>query len=69
METITINIPDKKSTLVKSILRSLGVVIQEKKVARGYKEKIAKVAVWNDDDLKSFDTAKKSFESLNQAEW
>lgn len=69
METVTINIPDKKSTLVKHILRGLGVTIQEKQVTKSYKEKIAKVTIWNDEDLKSFDDAKKSFNSLKIEQW
>lgn len=69
METVTINIPDKKSTLVKKILRGLGVTIQEKHVTKGYKEKISKVTIWSDEDLKSFDDAKKSFNSLKTEQW
>ncbi len=69
METVTINIPDKKSTLVKNILRGLGVTIQEKQVSKDYKEKIAKVTIWSDEDLKSFNDAKESFNSLKTAQW
>jgi hypothetical protein len=53
METLIINIPEKKSTLVKQILKGLGVTIQEagKTNLSAYKQKIAKVSVWTDDDL------------------
>jgi cysteine synthase len=64
METLIINIPDKKSTLVKQILRGLGVTIQEKHTHSNYKDKLAKVTTWNEEDLKSFNDAKKSFNSL-----
>jgi len=70
METLIINIPDKKSKLVKQILKGLGVTIQEKHFSNaGYRDKIQHVSVWTEDDLKSFDHAKNSFESLNPAQW
>jgi len=66
METLIINIPEKKSTLVKQILKGLGVTIQQtdKTSISGYKQKLANVSVWTDDDLKVFDESKKAFESL-----
>lgn len=70
METLIINIPDKKSKLVKQILKGLGVTIQEKHFSNtSYKDKIQHVSVWTEDDLKSFENAKNSFESLNPAQW
>jgi cysteine synthase len=70
METLIINIPDKKSRLVKQILKGLGVTIHEKHFSStSYKDKIQHVSVWTDDDLKPFDNAKNSFESLNPAQW
>jgi len=69
METLTISIPEKKSRLVKQILRGLGVTIQEKRTNSGYKEKITKVSTWSDEDLKSFDNAINSFGSLKSAQW
>lgn len=55
METLIINIPDKKSKLVKQILKGLGVTIQEKHFSSiSYKDKIQQVSVWSEDDLKSF---------------
>lgn len=55
METLIINIPEKKSTLVKQILKGLGVTIHptSKTGVSGYKQKLANVSVWTDDDIKS----------------
>lgn len=70
METLIINIPDKKSKLIKQILKGLGVTIQEKHFSNtGYKDKIQQVSVWTEDDLKLFEKAKDSFGSLNPAQW
>lgn len=57
METLTINIPDKKSTLVKQILTGLGVIIQSESSIKpsDYKKKLASVSTWTKDDLKVFD--------------
>jgi hypothetical protein len=70
METLTINVPDKKSTLVKQILKGLGVTIQEKHIlGSDYKDKIMKVSTWSEEDLKSFNDAKNSFGSLKSEQW
>ena len=71
METLIINIPDKKSTLVKQILKGLGVTIQENNQTKQttYKKKILKVSTWADEDLNNFETGRKSFESLNPQQW
>jgi hypothetical protein len=71
METLIINIPEKKSTLVKQILKGLGVTIQEagKTNLSAYKQKIAKVSVWTDDDLKVFEENRKAFENFKPLEW
>ena len=70
MERLTINIPDKKSALVKQILKGLGVTIQEEhSVGSAYKDKIVKVSTWTEEDLKSFDDAQKAFGSLKSAQW
>ncbi|HZY36144.1 MAG TPA: DUF2281 domain-containing protein [Mucilaginibacter sp.] len=52
METLIINIPEKKSTLVKQMLKDMGVTIQQagKLNLAAYKQKIAKVSTWTDDD-------------------
>ncbi|MFI5137573.1 MAG: hypothetical protein ACHQIM_07080 [Sphingobacteriales bacterium] len=54
METLVIKIPEKKSALVKQILKGLGVTIQPsgKTSLSAYKQKLANVSVWTDDDLK-----------------
>lgn len=58
MEKLTINIPDKKSSLVKQILIGLGVTIQQDSSTNttAYKEKLAKISIWSDDDLKFLST-------------
>ena len=71
METLIINIPDKKSILVKQILEGLGVTIQQtgKSALSNYKQKLANVSTWTDDDLKVFEEGKKAFENLNPEQW
>jgi len=71
METLIINIPEKKSALVKQILKGLGVTMQPtgKTGVSDYKQKLAKVSVWTDDDLKVFDESKKAFEDLKPQQW
>ena len=71
METLIINIPDKKSTLVKQILKGLGVTIQENSQTKEsvYKKKLLKVSTWLEEDLKSFEDGKKAFENLSPQQW
>jgi hypothetical protein len=71
MEKLIINIPEKKSTLVKQILRGLGVTIQQetRTSSSAYKKKLAKVSTWSDDDLKFFEESKKAFENLKPQQW
>jgi len=71
METLIINIPDKKSTLVKQILRGLGVTIQQNNspASSNYKQKLANVSTWTDNDLKFFEEGKKAFENLKPEQW
>jgi len=66
MEKLTINIPEKKSILVKQILKGLGVSFQQETHTNSsaYKQKLAKVSTWSDEDLKSFEEDKKAFENL-----
>jgi hypothetical protein len=56
MEKLTINIPKKKSVLVKQILTGLGVTFQQDthKSTSSYKEKLAKSSTWSDADLQFF---------------
>lgn len=53
MERLTINIPEEKSSLVKQILKELGVIIQpEKKVnLSDLRKRLANVSVWSDEEL------------------
>jgi len=70
METLTINIPDKKSALVKQILKGLGVTIQEKHLdPSAYKDKLTKVSTWSEEDMRSFDEAKAAFNNLKPEQW
>ena len=71
MERLTIDIPETKSSLVKQILKELGVVIQPEKKASlsEVREKLVNVSVWSDDDMKVFEESKKAFENLKPQEW
>ncbi|SEP39025.1 MULTISPECIES: hypothetical protein [unclassified Mucilaginibacter] len=71
MEKLTINIPDKKSSLVKQILIGLGVTIQQDSSTNtiAYREKLAKISIWSDDDLKFLEEGKNAFESLKPQQW
>ncbi len=71
MEKLVINIPERKSTLVKQILKGLGVIIQQETHSNtsAYKQKIAKISTWSDDDLKVFEDNKKAFEDLKPQQW
>ncbi len=71
MEKLIINIPEDKSTLVKQILKGLGVTIQQGSDSNrmGYKQKLANVSIWDDEDLKVFKESKNAFESLKPEQW
>lgn len=71
METLIINIPDKKSTLVKQILKGLGVTILENSKTKesAYRKKLLKVSTWVEEDLKNFENSKKAFEDLRPQQW
>jgi hypothetical protein len=71
METLIINIPEKKSALVKQILKGLGVTIQQasRSNASGYKQKLANVSTWTADDLEVFEETKKAFEGFKPQQW
>lgn len=71
METLIINIPDKKSTLVKQILKGLGVTIQENSQIKQsiYRKKLLKVSTWATEDLKHLEDSRKSFENLSPQQW
>jgi hypothetical protein len=71
MERLIINIPEKKSTLVKQILKGLGVTIQQESHTNTsvYKQKLSKVSTWSDKDLKVFEESKNAFENLKPQQW
>lgn len=71
MEKLIINIPDKKSSLVKQILIGLGGTIQQESSTNtsAYKEKLAKISIWSDDDLKFLEEGKNAFENLKPHQW
>ncbi len=71
METLIINIPEKKSTLVKQILKGLGVTIQKAENANfsAYKQKIAKVSTWTEEDLKIFEESRNAFNNFTPQKW
>ena len=71
MEKLLISVPDKKSALVKQILESLGVTIQQQNpvVSSTYREKILTIPTLTEEDMKSFDDAKSAFEGLKPQPW
>ena len=71
METLIINIPEKKSDLVKHILKDLGVTIHQtgKPTLSDYKKKIAKLPAWSEEDIKAIEDAGKAFEGFKLIEW
>lgn len=71
METLIINIPESKSTLVKQILMELGVTITKssRTTTSEYKNKLAKTSTWNEEDFTSLKIAEKSFGNLKPDQW
>jgi hypothetical protein len=71
MEKLVINIPEKKSSLVKQILKELGVTIQPESHldTTAYKKSLLKVSTWSSDDLKVFEESKKAFDNLEPGQW
>ncbi|MCX2481852.1 hypothetical protein OQY15_22320 [Pedobacter sp. MC2016-15] len=71
MEKLTIHIPDKKSSMVKQILKELGVIFQHETHASlsGYKAKLTKISTWSDTDLKDLEVGSKGFEDLKAEQW
>lgn len=63
MQRLTIIIPEAKSSLVKQILKELGVTIQPEKQGKksGFRTNLADVSVWSDEDLKIFEESKSAF--------
>ena len=71
MEKLVINVPEQKATLVKQILLGLGVTIQGTSavVKSKYKDKLTRVSIWSDDDIKALDGANQAFNDLKTEEW
>ena len=71
MERLIINIPESKSTLVKQILKGLGVIIQQesKPGSSIYKKKLAKVTIWSDEDVNILEESKKALEDFKRQQW
>ena len=72
MEKLTINIPEEKSTLVKQLLKELGVVFQpyEKKASvSDIRSKLTEVSEWSDEDLLVFEQSKQAFNKLMPPQW
>jgi len=72
METVTINIPDDKSELVKQVLAEMGVTIEptgaEKQKRAAYREKLLKISVWSDEEIKPIEDARQHF-NFKPEEW
>ncbi|MGF7082349.1 hypothetical protein [Mucilaginibacter sp. UYCu711] len=71
MERLVIDIPEKKSTEVKQMLRDMGVTIQQEShvTTSDYKQKLTTVSTWSADDVKFFEESKKVFENLKPQQW
>lgn len=74
MTTLTINIPDNKSELVKQLLVELGVSFEDAAAGQTnnsskLKEALLKVSVWSDEDLKPIEEAMNHFNSIKPAKW
>ena len=71
MERLIIDIPEKKSGLIKQILKGLGVIIQEDDHEKSinYKQKITTISTWTDNDLKVFKDNKNAFENFKPQQW
>jgi hypothetical protein len=71
MKQLTINIPESKSADIKSFLKSMGIVVDSSGLLNmaAYREKIAKIGTWSDDDLKVFDENRKVLDNFKPQEW
>jgi hypothetical protein len=66
METLVINVPDGKSSIVKQVLHSLGVTMpgHDAPIKGDYKKQLLTITVWADDDLKQIEDAGKTINNL-----
>jgi hypothetical protein len=71
MERLTINIPESKSAEIRGFLKSMGVLVDSPRLLNmaAYREKIAKISAWSDDDLSVFDENRKAFDNFKPQEW
>lgn len=71
MQRLVINIPNSKSTLVKQILKGLGVTFQQesKSSSSTYKKKLTKVTTWSDEDISTLEESKKAFGDIEPQQW
>lgn len=71
MERLTISIPDKKSALVKQILKGMGVIIQNANTTTSspYKEKLVKVSTWEEKDVEYLNDNNNAFSNFKVEEW
>jgi len=71
MEKLTINIPENKSTLVKQILKGLGVtILQESHITNSeYKKKLASVSTWSEEEVKVLEENKNAFQNFKPEQW
>lgn len=68
MEKLIINVPKRKSELVKALLKELGVTIEQEKMdMEAYRKKILEVGVWSDEDLKTMEEATTHFNNFKPA--
>ncbi|WP_299289400.1 hypothetical protein [uncultured Mucilaginibacter sp.] len=68
MEKLIIYVPERKSALVKELLKELGVTIEKEKMdMEAHLKEIANMPVWTDEDLKPIEEAREAFNSLKPA--
>lgn len=61
MKKLVINVPESKVTLVKQVLKGLGVIIDEKKTKTStYRENLTKVSTWSEEDIAVVEKSKGS---------
>ncbi len=71
MERLTINIPEWQSEEIKSFLKSKGILMERPKALDmdAYREKIANIGAWAEDDIKLFEENRRVLDSFNPQEW
>ncbi|TFF33923.1 hypothetical protein [Mucilaginibacter psychrotolerans] len=71
MERLIINIPDEKSTEIKSFLKSMGIAMDGPKLLDmdAYRAKIAGIGHWSEEELKALDENRRILGSFKPQEW